>query len=47
MGINLIFLMDIKVNRPEEVPLKYLSSFSCGFSQREVRIFDILYTEKL
>lgn len=27
MGINLIFLRDIKVNGPEEVLLKYLSFF--------------------
>lgn len=47
MVINFIFLRDIKVNGPEEVLLKYLSSFSCKFGQREVRIFGILYTEKL
>lgn len=47
MGINLIFLRDIKVNGPEEVLLKYLSSFSYKFGQREVRIFGIIYTEKL
>lgn len=47
MGINLIFLRDIKVNGPEGSLLKYLSYFTCKFGQRVVRIFSILYTEKL